>query len=163
MLPLTETTLRASFVNASQRERAGLSLPAQLEELDWDSLDFLAWRDRKFTNLGYVIVDLDGAATGILLRQSDSRMRTRPQCSWCEDIELRNNVVFFSAKRSGEAGRNGDTVGTLVCANFECAANARKRPTTAYIGFDVEAARQRRIAVLREHVQGFVRDIRDGR
>ncbi len=151
------------MINASQRERQNLSLPPDLDELDWDGLGFLAWRDRKFTNLGYVIVELDGAPTGILLRQADGRTRTRPQCSWCEDIELRNSVVFFSAKRSGEAGRRGDTVGTLVCAGFECAANVRKRPATAYVGFDVEAARQRRIEVLREHVQGFVRDIRDGR
>ena len=162
MLPLTEETLRASFINASLRERQNLSLPRDFGELDWSSLEFLAWRDRKFANLGYVVVDLDDVPTGILMRQADGRPRSRPQCSWCEDIELRNDVVFFSAKRAGEAGRNGNTVGTLVCANFECAANARKRPAVAYIGFDVEAARQRRIEVLRERVHSFARDIRDG-
>jgi hypothetical protein len=32
----------------------------------------------------------------------------------------------------------------------------------AYIGFDVEAARLQRIEALQGHVDGFVRDIRDG-
>ena len=58
--------------------------------------------------------------------------------------------------------RNGDTVGTLACADFECSANVRKRPPVAYIGFDVEAARHQRIEALRRNVSGFVREVRDG-
>jgi hypothetical protein len=69
-------------------------------------------------------------------------------------------VIFSSAKRAGDAGRNGNTIGTLVCADFECAANVQKRPPSAYIGFDVEAARAHRIAALSDHVRNFVRDIR---
>lgn len=162
MLPLTEKTIRSSFINASLRERNNLTLPPDLGDLAWDRLDYLGWRDRKIPNLGYVIVELDDALVGILLRQGDGKLRTRPQCSWCEDVHLPNEVLLYSAKRVGPAGRNGNTIGTLVCANFECSANVRKRPPVAYIGFDVEAARQRRIAALREHVQNFVRDVRDG-
>ena len=71
-------------------------------------------------------------------------------------------VVFFIAKRAGKAGRNGNTLGTLVCAGFECSANVRRRPPTAYVGFDVEAARQQRIDALREHVDAFLRRVMDG-
>jgi hypothetical protein len=52
-------------------------------------------------------------------------------------------------------------VATLVCSNFECSANVRKRPPVAYVGFDVEAAREKRIIALGEHVRSFVRDVRD--
>ncbi|GAB3387215.1 FBP domain-containing protein [Humibacter soli] len=162
MLPLTDATIRASFVNASLRERKNLSLPTDFDELDWDSLDFLGWRDRKYTNLGYVVVDLDGTPTGILLRQADAAHRARPQCSWCEDVHLPNDVVFFSARRSGAAGRNGDTVGTLACAKFECSTNVRRLPPVAYVGFDVEAARIERIEALREHVTAFARRVLAG-
>ena len=99
---------------------------------------------------------------GVLLRQADGRIRSRPQCSWCEDVHLPNDVVFFIAKRAGKAGRNGNTLGTLVCAEFECSANVRKRPPTAYVGFDVEAARQHRIDALRTHVDAFLRRVQDG-
>ncbi|MGO7983979.1 FBP domain-containing protein, partial [Rhizobium johnstonii] len=62
------------------------------------------------------------------------------------DVHLPNDVLFYTAKRAGQAGRNGDTIGTLACADFECSANVRKRPPVAYIGFDVEAARQQRMS-----------------
>ncbi|NQX10238.1 FBP domain-containing protein [Microbacteriaceae bacterium VKM Ac-2855] len=162
MNPLTETSIRSSLVNASQRERASLSLPPGFAELDWENRDFMGWRDPKLPKFGYAVVELDGESVGVLLREADGRIRARPQCSWCEDVTLPNDVVFFSAKRSGAAGRRGDTIGTLVCAGFQCSANARKRPPVAYVGFDVEAARQERISALHQHVQGFIRDVRDG-
>ncbi|WP_127791965.1 FBP domain-containing protein [Agromyces sp. LHK192] len=162
MHPIDETVIRASFVNASKRERASLNLPEHLPDLDWDAVDFLGWIDRKLPQQAYVVVEIDGEPVGALLRRADGRTRTRPQCSWCEDVHLPNDVVFYTAKRSGDAGRRGDTIGTLVCAAFECSRNVRKLPTLAYTGFDREAARQRRIEALREHVTAFVRDVRDG-
>lgn len=162
MLPLTDATIRASFVNASLRERKNLSLPTDFNQLDWDSLDFLGWRDRKYPNLGYVVVDLDGTPTGILLRQGDAPHRARPQCSWCEDVHLPNDVVFYSARRAEAAGRNGNTIGTLACAKFECAQNVRRLPPVAYLGFDVEVARLERISALREHVTAFARRVLEG-
>ncbi|HEY4269137.1 MAG TPA: FBP domain-containing protein [Galbitalea sp.] len=157
---LTQKALRASFVNTSLRERNALTLPADFDDLAWTGLDFLAWRDNKSPMLGYVVVELDDEPVGVLLRQAEGRPRSRAQCSWCEDIQLPNDVIFSSAKRAGEAGRRGDTIGTLVCANFECSVNVRKRPPSAYIGFDVEAARAHRIAALGDHVRNFARDIR---
>lgn len=158
MLPLTESQIRSSFVNASQRERKELTLPA-LDAVRWDDLDYLGWRDRKNPNLGYVVAEVDGEPVGVLLRTAEGGVRTRPQCSWCEDVHLPNEVVFFIAKRAGAAGRKGDTLGTLVCAEFQCSANVRKRPPLAYVGFDVEAARQQRIEALREHVTTFVQRV----
>jgi hypothetical protein len=161
MLPLTEQQIRSSFVNASQRERKELTLP-DLAQLRFDGLDYLGWRDRRQPSLGYVVAFIDGEPVGVLLRQADGRVRSRPQCSWCEDVHLPNDVVFFIAKRAGKAGRNGNTLGTLVCADFQCSGNVRRRPATAYVGFDVEAARQQRIDALREHVDAFVRRVMDG-
>ncbi|WP_233198173.1 MULTISPECIES: FBP domain-containing protein [unclassified Cryobacterium] len=77
-------------------------------------------------------------------------------------VQLPNDVAFFSSKRAGQAGRNGDTIGILACANFECSANVRNLPSVAYIGFDVEAARQQRIEALGQHVRKFLQDVRDG-
>ncbi|WP_158865825.1 FBP domain-containing protein [Leifsonia sp. AG29] len=159
MIPLTDAQLRASFVNATLRERTAIVPPPGLDALNWDDLDYLGWRDRKLPNVGYVVTVVDGEPVGILLRKADGGVRARPQCSWCEDVHLPNEVVFFIAKRAGKAGRDGNTIGTLVCAGFECSANVRKRPPTAYIGFDVEAARRQRIEVLRERVGAFARNV----
>jgi hypothetical protein len=160
MHAFTEKDIRASFVNASLRERNALVLPS-LADVPWDELDYLGWRDPKQPLAGFIVVPVDDAPVGILLRRTEQRLRARAQCSWCEDVTLPNEVVFFSARRAGKAGRNGDTVGTLLCERFECSANVRRPVPPAYLGFDVAAARQRRIQTLRTHASTFARDIRD--
>lgn len=158
MLPLTEKDIRSSIVNASVRERNAI-VPPDLSETPWDKLDYLGWRDAKVPAVGYLVTRIDDAPVGVLLRQSGDRPGARAQCSWCEDVTLPNEVVLFSARRSGKAGRNGDTVATLACAHFECSRNVRVLPPSAYLGFDREAARLHRIEVLRSRVTSFVRDI----
>lgn len=86
-------------------------------------------------------------------------MPARAQCSWCRDVRLPNDVVFCSAKRAGSAGRSGNTVGTLVCEDFECSQNVRKLPVLAYEGYDLEAARLRRIDELRLHAAAFAETV----
>jgi hypothetical protein len=162
MLTFTAADIRGSFLNTTRSERGAIPLP-DLEAVDLDALDFLGWRDPKRPLLGYVVVDIDGALVGLRMTQTEARPTGRTQCAWCADVDLPNDVVMFSTRRAGDAGRRGDTVGTLVCANFECNANARRRPRSAYLGFDVDAARQRRIDAMRENVTAFARDIRDGR
>jgi hypothetical protein len=162
MNPFSEDSIRASFLNASLRERKALVLPADLDAVPWQDLDYLGWRDPKLPLLGYVLAEVDGEPAGVLLRQAQRTPRGRAQCSWCEDVQLPSPVAFFGAKRAGEAGRSGNTVGTLVCANFECSVNVRRRPTLAYVGFDRDAERVRRIEALRTNVTNFVRNVRDG-
>ncbi|MGB4778268.1 FBP domain-containing protein [Microbacterium sp.] len=162
MHALTEAQLRASLINVTQSERKNLTLPAGLSDTAWDALDFYGARDRKLALVGYVVAELDGVPTGLLLRQAESRPRHRAQCAWCADVQLPNDVLLFTAKRVGDAGRRGDTVGTLVCDRFQCNVNARKRPALAYTAFDVEAARQARVAAMRANVEAFVRGVRDG-
>lgn len=160
MLPISEKTLRASFVNASRKETADLTLPANLDTIDWDGLDYLGWRDPKIGRRAYVVVPtLDGDLVGILFRQAEASPRSRAQCSWCQDVKLPNDVVFYSAKRSGKAGRNGNTVGTLVCQDFQCSRNVRKTPPLAYEGYDVEAARLQRIEDLQLRAAAFAAEV----
>jgi hypothetical protein len=70
-------------------------------------------------------------------------------------VRLPNDVVLYAAKRVGAAGRKGDTVGVLVCEEFQCSVNVRRTPPVASLGFDVEAARQERIRALRDRSAGF--------
>jgi len=156
MLPITEKTVRLSFLNASRKEVAELALPAGFEAIDWDELDFLGWRDPRIARRAYIVTSAPGdAPAAVLLRQAEAAPRARAQCSWCQDVRLPNDVVFYAARRSGQAGRNGNTVGTLVCQDFQCSRNVRQPPPLAYEGYDVEAARRRRIEELRQRVAAF--------
>ena len=162
MLPLTEKDIRSSFVNASRREVGDLTLPSDLDILDWERLDFLGWRDKKFPRRAYVVLRQGETVTGILLQQAEALPRARVLCSWCQDITLTDDVVFYGVKRAGAAGRKGNTIGTLVCAGFGCSVNARKLPAVAYLGFDVHAAREKQVAGLQERVRRFVDDVSSG-
>ena len=155
MLPVSENDIRASFVNATRKELSDLALPAGFAELNWDRLDYLGWRDPKYAKRAWIVAPVADALIGVVLRQADADPRRRAQCSWCEDVTLPNDVVLYAARRAGSAGRKGDSLGTLVCMNFECSANVRKLPPVAYLGFDVEAARLERIEVLRTRVAAF--------
>jgi len=155
MLPVSENDIRASFVNATRKELGDLALPPGFADLNWDRLDYLGWRDPKYAKRAWLVVPVDGAQVGVVLRQADADPRRRAQCSWCQDVTLPNDVVLYGARRAGNAGRKGDSLGTLVCMNFECSANVRKLPPVAYLGFDVEAARLERIEGLRERAAAF--------
>lgn len=164
MLPLNESTIRSSFVNASRKEAKDAVLPDFLDAVAWDALDFLGWRDPKFAKRAYVVLpSLDGDPVGVVLRQADAAPRSRAMCSWCRDVRLPNDVVFWSARRVGDAGRRGATVGTFICRDFECSHNVRNDPPPAYEGYDVAAARVQRIDELRLKVAGFADMLVTGR
>ncbi|MDT0158282.1 FBP domain-containing protein [Microbacterium sp. ARD32] len=159
MRPIDERAIRASFRNASRKEVSSLNLPPDFDEIDFEKLDYLGWFDPKMPKRAYVIAEIDDGNVGILLQRTEQRTVRRAQCAWCDDVTLRNDVQFFSARKAGAAGRNGDTIGTLICANFGCSANVRKLPPLAYEGYDRELARDLRMLRLREHVASFVGEL----
>ena len=159
MLPQTAATLTASFVNASRKETADITLPDGLDQIVWEDLDYFGWRDPKLSRRAYIVVPVDGEIVGVVLKQSEASPRSRAQCTWCQDVKLPNDVVFYSAKRVGTAGRNGNTLGTLICDEFQCSRNVRKPVPPAYLGFDVEGARLHRIETLQIRSAGFAADV----
>jgi len=162
MLPLTPATLAATFVNASRKEVSDITLPDGFDDIDWNELDYFGWRDPKMSRRAYIVVPVDGEPVGIVLKQSEASPRRRAQCTWCQDVKLPNDVAFYSARRVGAAGRNGNTIGTLICDEFQCSKNVRKPLPPAYLGFDVDAARLQRIEILRTRSAGFVADVQRG-
>lgn len=159
MRPIDERAIRASFRNASRKEVSSVNLPADFAEIDFARLDYLGWFDPKMPKRAYVIAEIDGEPVGIVLQRTEQRTAARAQCSWCDDVTLRNDVQFFAARKAGAAGRNGDTIGTLICENFGCSANVRRLPPLAYEGYDRELAREMRMERLREHVTAFAREL----
>jgi len=160
MNPLNEKQIRASFVNCSRREAAQLTLPPDLSELRWDRLDLLGWIDRKAPLRAYVVLPVDDALVGIALRSPEvTGKRRRAVCAWCEDVYATDDVSMYVARRAGAPGRNGDTVGTLICTTFECSANVRRTPTIIEAGDDPAGVVRRRIEGLRERSARFADEV----
>lgn len=159
MRPVDERGIRASFINASRKEVADLHLPAGFADIDFDRLDYLGWTDPKLPRRAYVVAWVDDAPVGAVLHRAEQRVLARAQCSWCEDVTLRDDVQLFVARKAGAAGRKGDSIGNLVCSEFGCSRNVRILPPLAYQGYDREFAREMRILRLQEHVTGFLAEV----
>jgi hypothetical protein len=159
---LTEQQVRRSFLNCSQGEAKGLTLPKDFAGLAWAELELLGWRDPKAPLRGYLVVEADDRPVGIAVRAAESRMsaRTTVMCLLCQTTQAGDAVSLFTAKRAGAAGRNGNTVGTYMCADLGCAERVRTEiPPWLHDRNPAEVVAER-TAELRERVRGFVDAVR---
>jgi FBP C-terminal treble-clef zinc-finger len=165
--PLTEAEIRRSFVNCSRGEAKALTLPRGFDELAWGELEMLGWRDPKAPLRGYIVVQgvvLEGGdePVGIAVRAAESRMssRTAAMCLLCQTGQSGDAVSLFTARRTGEAGRNGNTVGTYMCADLACSRRVRTDIPPWLRERDPAEVVAERAAELRERVRGFVAAVR---
>jgi len=147
MQKITAQQVRSSFINASRSEAAKLNLPRDFESLDWDSLDFLGWRDEKMPLRGYLVVPGESGLTGVILRapEGGARKSRSVLCELCRDVFSKEDVLLWVAKRAGQSGRDGNSVGTLICADFLCCGNVRVEPPANDINPDPAAVVVRQI------------------
>lgn len=158
MQKITAQQIRSSFINASRSEAAKLNLPKDFDSLDWDNLEFLGWRDEKMPMRGYLVPPNGGSPTGIMLRAQEggSGKKRSVLCELCRDVFSEDEVYLWVAKRAGQSGRDGNTVGTLICAEFGCCANVRKEPPANEINPDRAAVVVREITGLQSRTAQFL-------
>lgn len=125
MRPLTESDVRASFVNAEPDEVRLIEMPHDFLLADWDYLDFFAWRDPASSRRGCVLVEHEGDVLGVVLRASDPGRTRNGMCNICHTMQPGSQVALFSARKAGAAGRRGDSIGTYICADLSCHDNVR--------------------------------------
>jgi hypothetical protein len=164
---MTEAEIRRSFINCSRGEAKTLTLPRGFDELAWGELEMLGWRDPKAPLRGYIVVQgdvLEGDAqpVGIAVRAAESRMssRTAAMCLLCQTGQSGDAVSLFTARRTGEAGRNGNTVGTYMCADLACSRRVRTEIPSWLLERNPAEVVAERAAELRERVRGFVGAVR---
>ena len=162
MRPLTETEVRRSFVNCSRGEANTLTLPRDLDVLDRTEQALLGWRDPKAPLRGYLVAEVDGDPVGIAVRAADSRMsgRASVMCLLWRTARPGDGVSSFTARRAGEAGRNGNTVGTYICADLQCAQRVRTEiPPWPQDRNPVEVGAERWLEPA-ERIRGFLDSVR---
>ena len=126
MRQLTEDDIRAVFANANDDELRLLTLAADFMLTDWDHLDFLAWRDPRTRGRGYLIGEIEGRAVGVVMRAAEGSSRAGSAfCNVCRTMQPADQVSLFSARKAGDAGLRGDTVGTYMCTDLSCHENVR--------------------------------------
>ncbi|MFV0375524.1 FBP domain-containing protein [Microbacterium sp.] len=155
MQALTETQVRSVLVNASDDERDRLALPLNFPLVEWDHLDFFAWRDPRTRGRGYLVAELDGAPAGVVLRAASGSAHARPaMCNLCHTMQPGDQVALFTARKSGNAGERGDSIGTYICSDLSCHENVRLAAPLA--PNEVRASVDRRIDGTRHRIESFV-------
>ncbi|MFF8814101.1 FBP domain-containing protein [Streptomyces pactum] len=136
MKEVSEQQIRASFVNCSKGEAKRLFIPRDLEERPWEDLDFLGWSDPGAPDRSYLVTERDGRLVGVALR-SGAKQRGflhRSMCSFCLTTHPGNGVSLMTARRTGEAGRLGNSVGEYMCADLACSLYTRGKKSPAFGG-----------------------------
>jgi FBP C-terminal treble-clef zinc-finger len=135
---LTEAELRASFINCSKGEAKRLPVPRDLSERPWDDLDLLGWHDLGSPERAYLVAEPQGRPVGVVLRAASGRSASgrsdRPGlCAFCLTPQPGGGVRLMTAPRAGAAGKQGNSVGTYVCADLACSlyVRGRKKPAGA--------------------------------
>lgn len=121
--PLTEKQIRASFVNCTKGEAARLRLPLDFAELPWEDLDFLGWVDPGAPLRAHLVLPREQGPLGISLRVPSvgrtSAMKSS-LCQICLTGHASSGVTLLAAPLAGARGREGNTVGTYICADLAC-------------------------------------------
>ncbi|MFD4421010.1 FBP domain-containing protein [Agromyces sp. NPDC058484] len=164
MQPMVESDIRASFGNASDTELAQLSLPHDFALTEWLYLDAFAWRDPRIAARGYLVTELGGEPTGVVLRAAGangSRHRAAI-CNLCHTQQPGDQVVLFSARRAGPAGDRGDSVGTYMCSDLACQETVRLGRPAAPSEVLPSVHELERIEGLARRTKAFVVDVLGG-
>jgi hypothetical protein len=163
--PLGENEIRKSFVNCSKGEAKGLTLPARAEAIDWAGLDFLGWRDPKAPSRAYLVLWHGEEVVGLSLRAADgptSRLKSG-MCNFCGTGHGLADLTLFSGRRAGQPGKDGNTLGTYLCANLQCSLYLRGKLKPDMIQATESLTFEERIARLETKVHTFVGQVLETR
>lgn len=160
MQPLSPADIRGSFVNATQGEAERIPLPG-LHEMIWEDREYLGWRDPQARQRGYLVHWSGDRPVGVMLRASDFPLRPgiSAMCSLCRVTQPSDQVSLFSAPRAGQAGRDGNSIGTYICDDLACSHMIRVLPPPHPMQIPREELLAQRSASLLARVQGFTADV----
>jgi len=163
MNAITEGDIRSSFVNCSKGEAERLDLPKDFAAVAWDDLDFLGWRDPGAPDRAYLVTLRDDRPLGIALRVTSGGGRgftSRSMCSLCLTPRTGGGVALMTARRTGAAGRQGNTVGRYMCGDLDCSLYVRGRKESV-AGRDLEEnlSLDDKIARLHANLDAFLEKI----
>lgn len=163
MKPLSSTDIRTSFVNATQGDLERMGLPG-LHEAVWDAREYLGWRDPHSPQRGYLVFWSHERPVGIVLRAATSRPSRgiSAMCSLCRTPQPGDQVILFTAPKAGQAGRDGSTVGTYICADLRCSTIIRIAPPKYDMQPHPDDVIASKVAGLTERLDSFLGAVLDG-
>jgi hypothetical protein len=138
-------------------------VPRELPGRPWGDLDFLGWRDQGAPDRAYLVIERDDRLVGISLRTTSGGggiFTARSMCSLCLTTHTSGGVALMTARRTGEAGRQGNTVGQYLCRDLSCSLYLRgKKESVASRDLDESMPLDQKLARLHTNVNAFLTKI----
>ncbi|MFG1922217.1 FBP domain-containing protein [Cryptosporangium sp. NPDC048952] len=160
MKQLAEPEIRDAFVNCSRGEAKRLPMARDLDTRLWDDLDFLGWTDLSAPDRSYLVTEHDGAPVAVVLRAAAGQRGylRRSLCSLCLTQHPGSGVALMTARKTGAAGRQGNSVGTYVCSDLACSLYVRgiKKPVAVGGRIEESLTVEEQIERLRSHLDSFL-------
>ena len=129
MEPVTETQIRSSFVNCSKGDAKRLVVPKDLDDRPWEDLDFLGWNDPSYRGRSYIVAPQGDRLVGVAMRYETGGSLRSQMCGICLTTHPGGAVSLMTARKTGDSGRRGNTVGTYICLDLACSLYARHKKT----------------------------------
>jgi len=163
---MTRDEVRGAIANLDPAE-SKVRLPGWFDEIAWDKLDYLAWRDSRAPLRAYLVADIDGTASGLLLRQAPSRAelgKRSVMCALCHFMRRFNEVALFTAPRpSADKRQRLSTLGILLCTDLDCDKKVHSTPVTGPLDPPVDEIIQARREGLQTRTVAFLRSVSNTR
>lgn len=157
----TEPEVFEAFLNVEAEELRLVALPPDFVLVDWDYLDFFAWRDPSGSKRGFVLVEDHGGFAAVMMQMSGPGAGRSGMCNICHTMQPGNQVGLFSARRAGEPGHRGDSIGTYMCADLSCHDNVRLAHPLAPNEVRAPGQVDFRLDGTRRRMESFVGRVRD--
>ncbi len=156
MNPLTPDAIRASFVNCSKGEAKRAVLP-DLTATPWPDLDFLGWPDPSGSPRAYLVLERAGVPVGLLLRQSSGVGAARStMCQICITSHSGSSVALSVARKTGAAGKKGDSTGIYICRDLACSLYVRGKKVSRAASLRETLTLEASVERLRRNLDQFV-------
>ncbi len=138
-----------------------MRLPLDFADSPWEDLDFLGWVDPGAPLRAHLVVPREEGPLGISLRVPSVGRTSAVKSSLCQICltgHASSGVTLLAAPLAGARGREGNTVGTYICADLACSLYVRgKRQPKLRAGRQEESLTlDERLARMEGNLNGFV-------
>ncbi|GAA3053312.1 FBP domain-containing protein [Kitasatospora albolonga] len=130
MKALTDPEIRASFVNCTKGEASRIALPRHLDELPWEDMDFMGWRDPGAPTRSYIVAEHDGRLVGVALRFAQRTVGAHhgSMCSICLTTHVASGVSLMTARKARRASDDEYvSAGEYFCSDLACSLYVREK------------------------------------
>ncbi|PPJ15690.1 FBP domain-containing protein [Nocardia nova] len=162
MRAMSRAEVRAAIVNTDP-PGSRVRLPGWFDEISWDALEYLGWRDPRSPMRAYLVAEVDGAATGVLLRQAPARAELGSRammCDLCRFTRRFNEVSVFTARRAAKDKRQRlSGRGLHLCSGLDCHANVKRAVPLGPLDPPADELIRQRRSGLRSRTIAFLRVI----